>query len=777
MFGHENLVWFYFVLQMSKRSKPNYDWSSFMMDTSSPQSLHSVSTSGNTKKNKMDPVVWIKHHRPRPKSSYSLMEQSARSIAQSWMTDNEANLLDQLKEMETESGGADLFKLCIGSFLVGSFLAAMIEYENGLENIEWRCSVPDLFQAFLIQVFNEWTRPDQLPQVQTRLNRAIRQYIASVNGSKCLNHNVHRLGLTRLFHQINLPLKHDAHCLTYFKMLSKPYQFLNLELAMIYPLPSVLRIDPKLTADLRHRHFALSIYLENKKAKWIAKSTPAQRLQEEKGVDLSLVSYNKQTTRKALMLSNCPTPNHVRMICMTAIAKCHYNGGAQRSLVLAMMALIEPFYMGKHSNSQTMMGRYVCQRLRSDIYWFLGLALTTFYAKLDLPLACFAMAKQSVMNHCRIGPADTYRLALMYQSILVHYGHWHGAQAVFNQWFRLIPDSSWMFEELVLVHVKGIFSQVDDLLIECAITRAYHTSCTNTCHNKHIREPVHKSIEKINELKQRIHECLAKTHVTSNFQCSLQLILNACDVYQITCKKVMNQCLPDAEAEKLSVLYLNIQQDIFFSTSWHIMPFVSQIPYRITFDGYWENLFKRVFEDEKFRWQERTGLKASRRYAEYAFSVAAFIVHHKDLHLGELKLINRALQEALDAYNMCTTDRHYRIPLLQRMIVVASNPKAYVVSEPHPSKPDRHKSGLSEQDITAIGMTTKAIQQFAADTAADALGMLNNDDLLSSEAISKAAPAYTQKDDQFLHYLRQRDEMMPVWISAGLESLRLSPVL
>ena len=66
--------------------------------------------------------------------------------------------------------------------------------------------------------------------------------------------------------------------------------------------------------------------------------------------------------------------------------------------------------------------------------------------------------------------------------------------------------------------------------------------------------------------------------------------------------------------------------------------------------------------------------------------------------------------------------------------------------------------GVPQEKLTAVGMSQEEIKRFSR-TAKDSL---NN--FASLEEWSN--------DDMFVAYLRQRDEMMPVWMDVGLTSFR-----
>ena len=73
--------------------------------------------------------------------------------------------------------------------------------------------------------------------------------------------------------------------------------------------------------------------------------------------------------------------------------------------------------------------------------------------------------------------------------------------------------------------------------------------------------------------------------------------------------------------------------------------------------------------------------------------------------------------------------------------------------------------GVLQEKLTAIGISREEIKRFSK-TAKDSLNDFANYQTWSSSS--------NNNDDKFVAYLKQRDEMMPVWIDVGLTSFRLA---
>ena len=98
------------------------------------------------------------------------------------------------------------------------------------------------------------------------------------------------------------------------------------------------------------------------------------------------------------------------------------------------------------------------KQCRIDIFWNMSCALGSFYAKLDLVLACLKKARDSIGP--RPGLSDRMRYAVMYQNVVINYGHWEAAQKVFSTWFYRVPPANWLFVELVFNYIVGGFGNL-----------------------------------------------------------------------------------------------------------------------------------------------------------------------------------------------------------------------------------------------------------------------------------------------------------------------------
>ena len=111
------------------------------------------------------------------------------------------------------------------------------------------------------------------------------------------------------------------------------------------------------------------------------------------------------------------------------------------------------------------------------------------------------------------------------------------------------------------------------------------------------------------------------------------------------------------------------------------------------------------------------------------------------------------IKATLEAYEKSTAHRHYRIPLLKKLLQSYSH-QEHCQADNHPQ--------VSKEESSAIGMTHQDIKQFSL-TLQDGLEDFKNIDL--------------SNDEKFCMYLKNRDELMPLWINFGLDTLRFADCL
>ena len=743
--------------------KRSYDWSAFLKTDSEDEAASLPKFPKTKKKNAILSIrgmKWMEQQVPEP-PQLSLMERSAEVLAKTY-SDNDT-LLAELSNMDKKDISG-FFKIQVGAFLKGTHLVQMIEKEKGLGKLE-KNSCDQLFQKFLINVIQERDRLDQPQPIAVRLTNCLRVYKILVDRSPDVQHNVHRLGLTKVFKQDNLLTRLEFLVSDYYHHLDDRISYAAGSLPIVYPLPHVLRIDPVATGEKRRQCFPLGELVAKRMVEMYGTcESPTERMEEMKGLALSHYSEMiRQERLNNMALEKTVGSRH--LTCLSAMVRAQFNGAPQLVLITALMALVEPYYSAARAPLEDAGNAPMLKRFRFDIFWFLSCALSTFYASLDLPLACYAMAKKSLPRFVCV--ADQMRLAIMYQNILVMYGHWQPARTLFQQWFFRMPVSSWMFEELVLVHVKGVFRSIEELFVEIYITDIIHGNCGRLCDEMYM-DKAYKTIDRrVSEIQRIAFQVLAKVHVQFRFQSELHLIVQVCSYYKIMLKK-LERDNEKTYVDELRHIWQKMQWERSSTTSQHIQPFVRQLPYGIDSTYYWTIVINDTVNRNKRQCETAGLMSTSLSSADALFSLIGCMLHNKRTSVSLPDLISKAI----DQYERFTNGRHYRISLLKKLQLVVNDPSditlpfnesivlpshfrrsavSHIVGCEHP--------GVPQDKLTAIGMSLDEIKRFSK-TARDSL--------------TEFASQEWSNDDMFVTYLKQRDEMMPVWIDVGLTSFRFA---
>ena len=100
---------------------------------------------------------------------------------------------------------------------------------------------------------------------------------------------------------------------------------------------------------------------------------------------------------------------------------------------------------------------------------------------------------------------------------------------------------------------------------------------------------------------------------------------------------------------------------------------------------------------------------------------------------------------------------------MKKLLEVYSQQEPYKLN-PQPCQEDSKDihPQVSKEDSSAIGMTHQDIKKFSL-TMQDGQDNFKNIDL--------------SNDEKFCMYLKNRDELMPLWINFGLDSLRFADCL
>jgi len=749
---------FFFVLLQMAMKKRVYDWSHFLNEEDSDSDKQTeIIKNKNKKKQKVCPVSrgkqTVAHHMPKAKP-LSLMDKSARSLAQYW-TDNDI-VAEQVREVSTSSISG-LLHVQVGLFLHGLALYTMIKAANGLKSLAANC-IPYLFQRFLVHVFTECASGGISKLLDVHL--ADYQNILMKDTPK-LDYDVHRLGLSLMLKQDSLSDVTEAYIQDFYIIMCERHMVNRSTEAIYlpYPLPHVLRIDPAKTQDKVVLHFPFGGEALGAHQKWLTAVSKSDKQDELKGLACS--DYTRLLAQEKSSIQGEKNANKRYIRCLNSVACSHYNEAHPLPIVLALLTLSEPLYMIQPAllDHETELFKRRKQ-FRMDTLTFLAKSLSAMYAYLDLPLACFYMAKQCLGDYAVL--ADEIRLAVLYQAILVSYGQWDTATTLFYEWFHRIPIRSKLFQELVVVHAKCVFSQIDDILIEIWITQQMHAKCSSYCHDKYIKKAANKILNLIKGLDRIVHQ-IHSYDLGGIFFAEVHIIQAVSRQYTILAGK----CKDPSKNPHWDFDLIHCCADVswYYSNtiSSHLKPYAGHISSWVQSPGFWMNGIERVNTVFKKKVEHKSYLATSRCLADSLYSILACMIH---CIVPDYECLLVMIQTSRE-YELYTANRHYRIPLLEKLINTMGWPDECILeSHPKPDRPRRANSppsinyhiGVPLSKTTAVGTSLESINRFLQSVR---------------DAHDTSYPGKWSNDESFIRYLRQRDDMMDIWLDIGQRMMRL----
>lgn len=691
-------------------------------------------------------MAWMAAQIPVP-DEHTLMDYSAKSIAD--LCSNSDDLKAQLTQLSDYSISGWI-KIKIGLFLRGALLDVLIGHEEGLATMAVNC-VSELFEPFLVHILHEQRGQQSRQRIDqiSLLHQHIRAYSTFIDRKMEVDDDVHRLGLTERFPQTNLiPSSLDQHIYSYYRFLNGLETYKTMPLPLIYPIPHVLRISQDVWSKIQsvqEKCFPLHHKLAEKQLEWNRSCGNDQemRLMETNGISLSPYSQKQQSSKCATLsffVGSDKTGRYIQLL--SAMARSHHNGAHHLVLYTAFQALTQSYYT-PNNDAFFNRRRRLRQQCRFDVFVFLSMALSSLYANMDLPMACLWKARQIQQLL-----SDHIRYAVAYQSILVDYGLWSSAHTLYLHWYNRIPSSSRLFRELVLVHVKGVFYQIENLSAEIWITRIKHNACSRRCYEEYIERSLARITDMINNVKNIAHQFLAFRNLHREFESELELMLHVCTIYSLTVKQMTFETF---EYHAYKDRLLNIWQQMQWYSPGHIVhhlkPFVGQLPYCTNANYFWTLAIDQVMIECRERLSKSTHVVTSRVLADCLFSIGVCMLYHSSYD----RINIRALSESLEEYERYTNGRHYRIPLIKQLIRVIKTPDVYQLpfdSCVHPNVPKHER--------TLIGLCNKTIHQFCSTTLDDA-----TTNFVTLDATN---------DELFIAYLANKDEMMRTWMSVGQQT-------
>ena len=731
------------------------------------------------KRKRLDPLkeikVWLKKSVFKPPAE-SLREKSARAVAERWTASAETEA--QLKGQGGGSSSAEMayvFKVEVGAQLKGQQLIVFLEWAGGLKELALH-SWPEVFERILAAVYREMSLVGQSELVRRDLSHQVRVFREHTWKQKRLQTPLHRLGLTAAFKQRWLELENDDMLVEFFEIQDRRTIYFLCPPLLVFPLPPLLQVQPKSLVFNALDYYSVGERIKKAHKDWLRVVIPAERWAEERGQALSAAS---ETFRKKAYHDDCPwlskdaySPEGLHLRILSIVAKNAYHGSPSVALAVAFMALLQPHYGAEATPTARI--------VRVDLFWYMGRALAWLHAGLDLPWACYEMAKTTVFRQGASGPpclGEQARLVLLQLEIFVRYGFYDRARELFAAWFGRFPSIGWLHEELVLLHISGVFHSVQDSLIEFYITYLIHTQCSSSapCFELHMSPILRSASNRLLALRSILHRCLADPTVRDLFRNHCQLALDLCSYYQLSVKKAGGAnrgMFYDDHRLELNRIWVQIRwnRDMFTDEKFfseHLVAFTRSYPICLKSDFAWNTLTEELTTNIK-KDLERESLSSSPRlHADYLYSLLVSALLHRKTDSG-LQLV-RLTEEA---YRKSTANLHHRLALLSQLrdyLVGIRRPLQSVcpefpiltrgvLNESLTKQSNIFHPSADREDVTVEHRTAERAHEFALSTMRDCLEDFNYQDFSSSE--------------KFCRYLRNRDGCCPLWLENGLLCLR-----
>jgi hypothetical protein len=669
------------------------------------------------------------------------------------------------------SSMAVIFKAEIAVHLKGRALCAFLKAHRGLSHFAKHCW-PEMMQRLMCAIYQELQNLNQPYKARQDLSKFIRPFRSKIRLQNCIEWTVHRLGLTESFQQPQLT-DTDAVIYDYFWTQDQRLERLSEAPFLPYPLPHVLRVNPVATHPFLQHSFTPVEFVRKTEKKWELKVSSTEKWNEDRGL---LLSSESQRFRQETYNEKC----HYYQVERRSLAYRHFlmlNSMAQLSInraytvvvVTAMLALTHPFYSADRISLEEPSRGPLLRSCRVDIYWHLARALSWLHAKMDLPLACLKMARQSVESQQPTCISERARLALLYQDILIRYGFYNLARDQFEAWFFRLPLCSWLHQELVMTHCAGVFYNIQDMLLAAYMTSKIHDGCDSyekklPCWDTYVA-PLYKAVQtRVLLLKSALYRCLADLTIREDFRDDCQNALFIANFYYFTAQSGLTR-QRSLYHEELRFTKQRLDWGRHFDTSRHLEPFLTLLPQLFTNKDKWDRLIENAIDTTKTILQTHTLCETPRPYADHLYTLLVSAAYYYPQFNSNFKLMGLTL----DAYRASTAGRHHRVGLLSRLVDLKKDwYTQYIYTDPHATAAKYTDSSVNNmyhpfatwEQLTAQETIPREIRQFTQETMRDALRDFDKVPLDNAE--------------QLCAYLRQRDELVPVYIDSGLKCLRFT---
>ncbi len=357
--------------------------------------------------------LWIQRHM-EPQAD-SLLEQSARGVAKSWMKLD--CVVAELEAMGASPVGLP-FKMAVAVYLRGKHLVEFMEQQpGGLFGLMVEASPNQTFFRLLAACISVSNAVFEDDGVRKRIRLVVKSFERDCLAKQVTHHALHWHGLTSTFNGDMTSFPEGA--MKYYRQLARRGMECN-KLDVPYLLPRELVMRGKDVEKDRCRQFVLDscAYMSefcrdrNPDAGVVARDCQGlERCDDWYGLNGGFGVGGKDSPLEQLVLGLC---------CIAASAQA---GRPHAVIFLSFWLLLGPSFFVPEKVAEKIWRR----KFRTDVYNRLAVALASFFVSPDVVFCCLDLAEMNPLS-------TEWECALAHQRVFACYGLYAEERATFEKW-------------------------------------------------------------------------------------------------------------------------------------------------------------------------------------------------------------------------------------------------------------------------------------------------------------------------------------------------------
>jgi len=614
-------------------------------------SSSSASSSSSSSSSSLPPSlssVWIQRHL-EPQAE-SLLEQSARGVAKSWM-----KLDCVVSELEAmgQAPASLPFKMAVAVYLRGRHLASFLEHlPQGLFGLMVDASPNATFFRLLSTCIGVSNGVFEDDGVRKRVRAAVKSFGSDCLAKQVTYHALHWHGLTSTFNGDMTSFPEGA--MKYYRQLARRGIECN-KLDVPYPLPRELVMrGPNVERD-RRKQFVLDscAYMSefcrdrNPNVEAVARDRRGlERCDDWMG---GFGGSHEDSSLEQFVLVLC------------CIAASSQAGRPHAVIFLSFLLLLGPCYFFVEKVSERVWRR----KFRTDVYNQLAVALASFFVSPDVVFCCLDLAQ--------INPHSTeWECALARQRVFACYGLYAEERASFEKWRQRVPAVSWIYDEMVMSHVGSQFHHLQESMLEVLVYRQMHRRCppANACFRA--SDPFKADIEeRMMRLLCVIHSTASGLNISEHLRANLCVSLAVFKCIRVSFQWMYSVVTTDAAplGAASGLTHLRLASRVLSSQvrnclSRHLVPFLFPIPEgNLSWPDFVRNQLLEDNRDSLFTWWRN-----SRAWADRCYSLQFFLLHLTSAEMATWPTCESYLSlcdKIIELYEASSSKRHHRLPVLR----------------------------------------------------------------------------------------------------------------